>query len=181
MIDQANLTDSEKLMLDRRLKDFKKSGVDKSVEIRERVKTLNLEITEIGNSFDQAIREDTRFVETTIEKLAGLPGDYIAAKKADENGIIRISTDYPDYFPVMQYAHDDNLRKKLYIASKSIGSPSNSQNLLNLIKKRHELANLLGYENYAALAMDGLMIKSPDRANVFLNLSLIHISEPTRP
>ena len=69
----------------------------------------------------------------------------------------------------MQYAHDDNLRKKLYIASKSIGSPSNSQNLLNLIKKRHELANLLGYENYAALAMDGLMIKSPDRANVFLN------------
>ena len=123
MIDQANLTDSEKLMLDRRLKDFKKSGVDKSVEIRERVKTLNLEITEIGNSFDQAIREDTRFVETTIEKLAGLPGDYIAAKKADENGIIRISTDYPDYFPVMQYAHDDNLRKKLYIASKSIGSP----------------------------------------------------------
>ena len=169
LIDQANLTDSEKLMLDRRLKDFKKSGVDKSVEIRERVKTLNLEITEIGNSFDQAIREDTRFVETTIEKLAGLPGDYIAAKKADENGIIRISTDYPDYFPVMQYAHDDNLRKKLYIASKSIGSPSNSQNLLNLIKKRHELANLLGYENYAALAMDGLMIKSPDRANVFLN------------
>ena len=69
----------------------------------------------------------------------------------------------------MQYAHDDNLRKKLYIASKSIGSPSNSQNLLNLIKKRHELANLLGYENYAALAMDGLMIKSPVRANVFLN------------
>ena len=169
LIDQANLTNSEKLMLDRRLKDFKKSGVDKSVEIRERVKKLNLEITEIGNSFDQAIREDTRFVETTIEKLAGLPGDYIAAKKADENGIIRISTDYPDYFPVMQYAHDDNLRKKLYIASKSIGSPSNSQNLLNLIKKRHELANLLGYENYAALAMDGLMIKSPDRAKVFLN------------
>ena len=169
LIDQVDLTDSEKLMVERRLKDFKKSGVDKSVEIRERVKTLNLEITEIGNSFDQAIREDTRFVETTIEKLAGLPGDYIAAKKADENGIIRISTDYPDYFPVMQYAHDDNLRKKLYIASKSIGSPSNSQNLLNLIKKRHELANLLGYENYAALAMDGLMIKSPDRANVFLN------------
>ena len=168
-IDQSILTDSEKLMLDMRLKDFKKSGVDKSVEIRERVKTLNLEITEIGNSFDQAIREDTRFVETTIDKLAGLPGDYIASKKADENGIIRISTDYPDYFPVMQYAHDDNLRKKLYIASKSIGSPSNSQNLLNLIKKRHELANLLGYENYAALAMDGLMIKSPDRANVFLN------------
>ena len=31
------------------------------------------------------------------------------------------------------------------------------------------MANLLGYENYAALAMDGLMIKSPDRANVFLN------------
>ena len=33
--------------------------------------------------------------------------------------------------------------------------------LRELIEKRHELAKLLRYNSYAAMAMDGLMIGSP--------------------
>ena len=168
LIDTTNLNDPEKLMVKRKLRDFRKSGVDKSEEIRAKVKNLNEQITEIGSNFDQTIREDTRYIETTLEALDGLPTDFIASREADENGKIKISTDYPDYFPIMQYAHNDELRRRLYVASKSIGSPSNSDNLMKLITKRHELANILGYENYAALAMDGLMMQSPSRAAKFL-------------
>ena len=169
LIDTTNLNDPEKLMVKRKLRDFRKSGVDKSEEIRAKVKNLNEQITEIGSNFDQTIREDTRYIETTLEALDGLPTDFIASREADENGKIKISTDYPDYFPIMQYAHNDELRRRLYVASKAIGSPSNSNNLIKLITKRHELATILGYENYAALAMDGLMMQSPSRAAKFLN------------
>ena len=156
-------------MVKRKLRDFRKSGVDKSEEIRAQIKNLNERITEIGSNFDQTIREDTRYIETTLEALDGLPTDFIASREADKNGKIKISTDYTDYFPIMQYAHNDELRRRLYVASKSIGSPSNSDNLMKLITKRHELASILGYENYAALAMDGLMMQSPSRAAKFLN------------
>ena len=169
LIETKSLNDPEKLMVKRKLRDFRKSGVDKSEEIRAKIKNLNERITELGSNFDQTIREDTRYIETTLEALDGLPTDFIASREADENGKIKISTDYPDYFPIMQYAHNDELRRRLYVASKSIGSPSNSDNLMKLITKRHELASVLGYENYAALAMDGLMMQSPSRAAKFLN------------
>ena len=47
---------------------------------------------------------DRRYVEATPEQLAGLPQDFLDAHPADERGIIQISTDYPDYFPVMKYS-----------------------------------------------------------------------------
>jgi thimet oligopeptidase len=168
-IDISDLSNTERLMVTRKLRDFRQSGVDKDQSIRDSVRSLSQEIAEIGNNFDQTIREDTRYVETTIESLAGLPQDYIDAHPSDENGIIRISTDYPDYFPVMQYGHDDDLRKALHIAARSIGSPSNSLTLKSLIEKRHELAVLLGYKNYASMAMDGLMMGSPENAKSFLD------------
>jgi thimet oligopeptidase len=168
-IDTSDLTQAERLMVTRKLRDFRQAGVDRDQATRDLVRTLSQEITEIGNKFDQTIREDTRFVNTTIEALAGLPQDFIDTHPPDENGIIKISTDYPDYYPVMQYAHDDDLRKALYITARSIGSPSNSSTLKTLIEKRHQLAQLLRYKNYASMAMDGLMMESPENAKVFLD------------
>ena len=167
-IEIDNLNDAERLMVARKLRNFRQSGVDKNEETRELVRTLSQDITEIGNQFDQTIREDTRYVETTSDALIGLPQDYIDAHPADENNVVRISTDYPDYYPVLQYGQNDDLRRKLYKTARSIGSPSNSETLKNLIRKRYELAQLLGYETYASMAMDGLMMGSPENAKKFL-------------
>jgi len=168
-IDTVGLTDSERLMVTNQLRSFRQSGVDKDEATRDKVRALRKEITEIGNRFDQAIREDTRYVETTADALGGLPQDYLDAHQPDENGVIRISTDYPDYFPVMRYGHNDDLRKALSEARLTIGSPQNGETLKELIAKRHELAQLLGYENFAAYSMDGMMIENPANAKTFLD------------
>ena len=168
-IDTSTLNDAEQLMVQRKLRNFRQSGVDKNEATRDLVRTLSQEITKIGNQFDQTIREDTRYVKTTLDALVGLPQDYIDAHPSDKNGVISISTDYPDYYPVLQYGENDDLRKELYKKARSIGSPSNSVTLKTLIEKRHELAILLGYENYAAMAMDGLMMGSPSNAKIFLD------------
>ena len=83
--------------------------------------------------------------------------------------MIRLSTDYPDYFPVMKYGSDDDLRRRLFLARMNIATPENEATLGELISRRSELAALLGYDNHAALAMDGLMIENPQRAQAFLS------------
>ncbi|MEP0201482.1 MAG: M3 family metallopeptidase [Halioglobus sp.] len=168
-IDLTDLSAPEARMVKNQLRDFRQSGVDRDEATRERVRQVKREITEIGNTFDRTIREDTRYVATTPAGLEGLPQDFIDSHPADENGEIQISTNYPDVFPVLKYSTDDNLRKQLHIARNNIGSPANTDNLKQLVTKRYELAQLLGYDSYAALAMDGLMIGSPDNAKRFLN------------
>ncbi|WP_448565754.1 M3 family metallopeptidase [Thalassotalea ganghwensis] len=167
-IDLNRLNAVEKHMINESLTNYQRAGVDRSEAVRKQITDLQKEITSIGNEFSKNIREDVRYVDATIEQLAGLPEDYIAARPADENGIIKISTDYPDLYPVMTYGESDDLRKKLRIASRARGYPQNAEVLNKLIAKRDELAKLLGYENHAALSMAPKMIANPDNAEKFL-------------
>ncbi|GAB5452839.1 MAG: M3 family metallopeptidase [Halioglobus sp.] len=167
-IETAQLTPAEQLMIQRRLREFRKSGVDRDEETRKKVASLIAEITALGTQFDKNIRTDARVVEATPEELAGLPEDYLASHPPNAAGLIEISTDYPDLYPVLNYSESDDLRRRLYIASKTIATPANDSTLRALIAKRHELATLLGYSSHAALAMDGLMVGSPQNAQAFL-------------
>lgn len=167
-IDSSTLSSADQYMLEQGLQSFRRAGVDKDQETRDKIRALRQEITEIGNQFDQNIRTDVRYVETTLDKLKGLPQDYLDARPADENGIIKISTDYPDLFPVMTYGENDELRKALRVASRSRGYPANEKILKTLIEKRHELAQILGFDNFADLSMDNKMIGSADNAQAFL-------------
>lgn len=168
-IDLENASAPERLMVEKRLRDFRQAGVDRDQATRDRALVLIGEITELGTRYDRNIREDKRNVEATAEQLAGLPQDFLDAHPADEHGVVQISTDYPDYFPVMKYSADDDLRRQLFIAANNIGTPANGDTLKALISKRSELATLLAYDSYAALAMDGLMIESPRNAQTFLS------------
>ena len=175
-IDTSGLDDIERHMVEESLAAFRRSGVDKDEATRQKIRTLQNEITAIGNEFDKNIREDVRSVQVKPSELDGLPQDYLDAHPADESGLVTITTDYPDLYPVMTYAKSDALRKALRIKSRSRGYPANKALLEQLIAKRHELAGVLGFETYAALSMDSQMIGSPDNAQNFLNsLSLIHI------
>lgn len=169
---------AERLMVENHLRDFRQAGVDRDQATRDRIRDLIGEITELGTRYEKNIRMDKREVEATAAQLSGLPQDFLDAHPADARSIIKISTDYPDYFPVMKYSTDDDLRRRLYIAAKNIATPDNNQTLELLIAKRHELATVLAYDSYAALAMDGLMIQSPEKAQAFLAEMGAAVKEP---
>jgi thimet oligopeptidase len=168
-IRQGDLSASELFMVQNAIDDFKRSGVDRGDATRKRIRELQKEITAIGNEFDKNIRNDVRSVKVVATELDGLPADYIDAHPADEDGLITITTDYPDIYPVMTYAHSDDLRKRLRVASRSRGYPVNKLILENLIAKRHELASLLGFDSFASLSMSSQMIESPEKAQSFLD------------
>jgi thimet oligopeptidase len=168
-IDLSGATAAERLMVENQLRVFRQSGVDRDAKTRERVRLLMQEITALGNEFDRNIREDSRHVEARPAQLEGLPEDFIRSHPPGDDGKVRISTDYPDYYPVQKYAASDELREALYRVRQNLATPDNGPVLNALIEKRHQLATLLGYPDYASLAMDGLMMGSPGNADQFLN------------
>lgn len=151
------------------LEDFKRSGVDKDEETRAKIKALNEELLKIGQEFNKNIRESRSSIWVEPSRLAGLPQDFIDAKEPNEKGQVEISTDYPDYIPVLQYAHDDELKKQLYILFRNRAYPANKDVLTQLIQKRHELANILGYKNFAEFVTDDKMVESAENAQNFID------------
>ncbi|MCC2617075.1 Zn-dependent oligopeptidase [Aestuariibacter halophilus] len=179
-IDTAPLSEVQRHMLKQTLENYERAGMDKDQQTRDKIRALLKDITEIGNVFNQNIREDVRHITVTAEQLAGLPQDYLDDHPADADGNITISTDYPDLYPVMTYAENDDVRKELRIAARSRGYPQNADVLKSLIEKRHELANLLGFENFAALSMADKMIGNPDNAQAFLAKVGEALDEPVK-
>lgn len=151
------------------LRGFRLSGVDKDEATRARIRSINDQITKLGQEFDRNILEDVRYIEVTPEQLKGLPEDFIAGKKVEENGKIRISTRYVDSIPVYTYAHSDEVRKLLRQEDRSRAYPQNAEVLKEMLQLRHELANLLGFDNYADLITNDKMIGSAGNALAFIN------------
>ena len=168
-IDTTELTAVERHMVEEALEGFRRSGVDRDAATRQKIRTLQSDITALGNEFDKNIREDVRSVQVDASELAGLPQDYIDAHPADDAGLVTITTDYPDLYPVMTYAKSDDLRKALRVKARSRGYPANKGLLEQLIAKRHELANILSFPSHVALSMDSQMIESPQNAQAFLD------------
>ena len=171
-IDSDYLNRSERQYLTRLLRDLKRSGVDKDQATRDKIKQLNEQLTELGQTFSRNIREDVRSLEVaSADLLKGLPEDYIAAHVANKNdqGNIVITTDYPDFFPVARYAESDSLRKDLYTLFRDRGYPANDAVLLEILSVRWQLAQLLGYDNYADYVTEDKMIKSAENAQQFID------------
>ena len=136
-IGTSSLNGVERYMVEESLAGFKRSGVDKDEATRGQIRDLQNEITAIGNEFDKNIREDVRSVQVEASELEGLPQDYIDAHPADDSGLVTITTDYPDLYPVMTYAKSDDLRKALRLKARSRGYPANKELLEKLLSLIH--------------------------------------------
>nr|WP_324258880.1 M3 family metallopeptidase [Cellvibrio fontiphilus] len=169
-VDKASLDTQGKRLVEHLLRDFKRAGVDKDEATRARIKKLNEEINLIGQNFDKNIRDGARqLVLNSVDDLKGLPQDYIDTHKPNEEGKIILTTAYPDYVPFMQYAESDELRKKFYVIFRQQAYPENKAVLQSLIEKRHELAQILGYENFSAFITEDKMIGSPAKVQSFID------------
>lgn len=156
--------------VDKLLRDFRRSGVDKPQDVRDKIKKLNDELVKISQEFSSNIRKDVRhIVLDSPSEMEGLPQDYIKSHPSDENGKIKITTDYPDSVPFMQYAENGEARKRLYMQLRNRGYPQNQAVLKRLLKTRHELANLLGYATWADYITENKMIQSAANAAQFID------------
>ncbi len=148
--------------------DFERAGVALDDEERARAQALNEELAQIGTEFANNIANSRRVVKARPEQLEGLPEDFLASHPAGEDGLIDISTDTPDYQPVMSYAESDELRRELSVAYNQRAWPENDALLTRLFTLRQELAELLGRPNYATLVLEDKMVDSPAKVEALL-------------
>jgi thimet oligopeptidase len=152
------------------LRDYRRAGVELDDAGRARIKQIDDEITRLGQQFTQHVNEDTRRIEVRDPaRLAGLPADWVAAHKPDASGTIRISTDYPDYYPFMTYADDDELKKQLHVAFRSRGDARNEAVLQQVLTLRAEKALLLGHKDWADYESDDKMLRGGKAAQDFID------------
>ncbi|MFA5834970.1 MAG: M3 family metallopeptidase [Bacteroidota bacterium] len=168
-IDISSADDSTKFFLEKTLRDFRLAGVDKDEATRNKIKAIREELVLISQEFSRNIREDKRSVKVTeVKELEGLPQDYIDRHKPNENAEIILTTDYPDAVPVLTYAKNESLRKRMYMEFNNRAYPKNMEVLDRLITKRHELAQVLGFENFAACVTADKMVKNEKNASEFI-------------
>ncbi|QUM74022.1 M3 family metallopeptidase [Sphingopyxis granuli] len=147
---------------------YRRAGVDKDEATRAKVTALTNETSEIGLKFAANIREDKGDIPLDPAELAGMPDDFLAARKPGADGRIHLTYDYPDIFPVLDFAQMRSTRRKVTSAFANRAWPANDAVLKSLLEKRYELATTLGYPDYATLITSDKMIGNPQRAERFL-------------
>jgi thimet oligopeptidase len=158
-VDGSELDPTARRLLDKTLLDFHRGGVDKDDATRSRVKELSERAILVGQEFSKNIRDDVRVVKVTPDKLEGMPQDWIDAHAVDEDGLVTLTTDYPDVVPFSTYGRDRDTRRALRMEFLNRAWPANDALLTELFEIRREHAGLLGYPDWAEYDAEVKMIK----------------------
>lgn len=156
----SGLDDGARRVLEHTLRDFRRTGVDRDDATRDRLRELSERSVKLSQDFGRTIRDDVRSIRIAPERLAGLPDDYRAAHPADDDGLVTITTDYPDLVPFMTFGADAEARHDLSLAANNVAWPANDQVLQDLFAVRRETADLLGYASWPDYDAEVKMIGS---------------------
>ena len=183
------LQGEEKKLLEETYKEFVRKGALLSDEKKERMKAINLRITDLQQQWGDLLLEATNNAVVWVdskEKLAGLNNADIeqCKKDAESRGgkapyaIVIVNTTQQ---PLLASLDNRDLRRQVYEASIHRSDGTGKINTYPLVceiaKLRAEQAELMGYPNYAAYSLERTMAKTPDNVYAFLK-SLIAQYKP---
>jgi thimet oligopeptidase len=145
-------------------KGYERMGFDLPKAQFARLKTNIKMLGKLGLAFDRNLNEHKDHILVTEAELDGLPETYRAnlAKVGDK---FKITLAYPDVFPYMAGAHDEERRRELLEKFLRKGGAKNIAILKKMFRLRAENARLLGYPTHADFQTELRMAKSA--ANVW--------------
>jgi len=174
---------AQKKVITNALRDFKLSGIALSDNDKKRYGEIVTRLSELSSTFGNNVLDATHAYHVNItqkDELGGLPDSAIEAaailaKEQDKQGWI-FTLDIPSYLPVMMYCDNAKLREQLYRGfvtrasdqGPNAGEFDNSKIMNELLKLRHELAQLLGFNNFAEKSIATKMATSTDEVLNFL-------------
>ena len=178
------LDEAQKKIIGNALRDFHLSGIDLPVEKKKRFREIRQQLSKLTSKYEENVLDATQAwsKHITDEKLlAGLPESALAMSKQaaeakDLEGWL-FTLNFPSYYAVISYADDRALREEMYQAyatraseqGPNAGEYDNSEVMEDILALRHELAQLLGYKNYAERSLATKMAENPDQVLSFLH------------
>src|SRR5690625_5252153 len=193
----AQLSQAQRQAVDNALRDFRLGGVALEGDDKQRYGAIKTRLSELSTQFANNVLDATQAWCKHFEDksaLAGLPESALeqaaeAAKQKELSGYV-VTLDVPSYLAVMTYADDRALREEVYTAYvtrasaegvKADGSSAAEWDNTDLISEtlalRHEMAQLLGFENYAERSLATKMADTPEQVLSFLN----ELAEKSKP
>ncbi len=175
------------------LRDFRLAGValpaERKTQYRQVIQNLSQLTTKFAENVLDAGLAYTRHI-TDFKRLEGLPDNAIerAAANAQEANLAGwlLKLDQPTYQAILASAEDVALRRDFYEAwvtraselGPSAGLFDNNPLIAEIMRLRHEAAELLGFENFAAYALATRMAKNCAQVFAFLE-ELTQLCLPT--
>ncbi|MDD5175886.1 MAG: Zn-dependent oligopeptidase [Sterolibacterium sp.] len=148
---------------------FEDTGVSLPAEKRARMKQILTRLEELSQAFSRNIRDNDQRLAFTPEEVRGLPADYLAKAKRDEQGNYLIGFAYPEYVPFMENADSSAARQRLQFAFSNRGTPKNLELLKEAMALRKEMAGLFDLPSYADFIIRRRMARTPVAVNKFLD------------
>ncbi len=178
--DHAVLQGEDKKLLEETYKEFVRKGALLPDDKKERMKAINLRITDLQQQWGDLILDATNNAVVWVdskEQLAGLnDADIQQCKKDAESrggkapyAIVIVNTTQQ---PLLASLDNRDLRRQVYEASihrtDGTGQFNTYAIVSEMAKLRAEQAELMGYPNYAAYSLERTMAKTPDNVYAFL-------------
>lgn len=175
------LNHEQKQALEKIYNGFKKSGAELSAEDQEKLKALNLKLSELQLEFSQCLLFETNNTYVTVdtkEELKGLPEANIEqaaamAKAQGQEGKYMFNMQRPSCNPVLQYCENRELRKKVYNAYYNRCNTGNQYDTkaicAQIVNLRLERAKLMGYKNCAEQILQDRMAKNQENVYSLLD------------
>jgi len=176
---KLQLSTEQDTLLTKKYKSFVRNGANLNDKDKTELRKIDAELSKLKLKFGENVLAETNAYElhlTHKKDIKGLPESAIEAaemeaKEKNKKGWI-FTLDYPSYIPFVTYADNRELRKTIALAAgaKSFQNNEfdNQQHVLNIVKLRHQRANLLGYKTHAHFVLEERMAEKPETVNAFL-------------
>ena len=180
----ASLSTAQQKMINNILRDFTLSGIALDADKKAQYARIQARKSELSSTFSNRVLDATMAFSKHItdEKLlAGLPDSAKAAaaqtaQQKDLSGWV-FTLDIPSYLPIMMYADNRALREEMYTAyvtraselGPNAGEFDNTDIIQETLALRKELAQLLGFDNYAERSLATKMAETPEQVLQFLH------------
>lgn len=174
------LTGEDQKLLEEIYKDFVRNGALLPDDKMERMKAINLRISDLQQQWGDQLQEATNNAVVWVDKkedLAGLGEAGIAQcqKDAESRGgkspyaIVIVNTTQQ---AILANLDNRDLRKRVFEASIHRADGTGQSNTFpiasEIAKLRAEQAEIMGYPNYAAYSLEKTMAKTPENVYAFL-------------
>jgi oligopeptidase A len=173
----------QRQVIEHALRDFRLAGVGLPAERKARFKAVMLELTQLQAKFEENVLDATNgwsYRVTDESELKGLNSTLIeqARRRGHEQRVEgwMLTLDQPTYVAVVTDAESEKLRRAFYEAWSTRASDKgpnanrwdNSAVMEDIMRLRHEAAQLLDFRNYADYALSTRMAHSVEEVIKFL-------------
>jgi oligopeptidase A len=176
------LDTAQRKCIEHAVRDFRLAGVALPPDKKKEYGELRQRLSKLGSKFGENVLDATNAwsKRVTREQLQGLPETALAnarqaALQAGQEDYL-INLEFPSMSPVLNYCDNRELREEVYTANctraseqgPNAGKWDNTALIAETLELRNELAQLLGFDNYAELSLATKMADHPDSVVQFL-------------